>query len=158
MIDGLVQMDLASGETLARWRASDGLDDDDGGEGGGKFYVVSEPTIVPRERKAGDGGGGAGQQQQVGGSAAGAAAGAAATAAAAGAEDDAYILVIVSKVAPRERGEGDDDGCGSRRGAGSELLVFDAARIADGPVGRLPLPDDVPYGLHSTFVPWRDAL
>ena len=42
----------------------------------------------------------------------------------------------------------------------SELFVFDAASIGDGPRVRLPLPEEaqVPYGLHSVYVPWKDLV
>ena len=35
----------------------------------------------------------------------------------------------------------------------SEFVVFDAAKVADGPVSRVPLNNFIPHGLHGTFVP-----
>ena len=45
----------------------------------------------------------------------------------------------------------------------SECLVFDAARLSDGPVARLRLPELISSGTHSTWAPgnaipgWQDA-
>ncbi|MBW0272747.1 apocarotenoid-15,15'-oxygenase [Nocardia sp. MH4] len=52
-------------------------------------------------------------------------------------EDDGYLVTIVSNV--------DEDL--------SECLVFDAARVADGPVARIRLPERVSSGTHSTWAP-----
>jgi len=38
---------------------------------------------------------------------------------------------------------------------GSSLRVFDGGDLGKGPVASVPLPADVPYGLHSTYVPWE---
>jgi carotenoid cleavage dioxygenase len=45
----------------------------------------------------------------------------------------------------------------------SECLIFDAARVADGPLARLRLPERISSGTHATWaagesIPgWRDA-
>ncbi|MGE4243792.1 carotenoid oxygenase family protein [Ramlibacter sp.] len=56
-------------------------------------------------------------------------------------EDDGYLVSLVWN--PRERQ--------------SEIQVFDClgARLAEGPVARLPLPRRVPNGFHATFVSQR---
>lgn len=66
-------------------------------------------------------------------------------------ETDAYILMVWSQVVREGPGA-------EAKGGGSELLVFDAGKIGEGPVVRLPLPANVPYGLHSTYVPWADCI
>eukprot|EP00741_Cyanophora_paradoxa_P007779 tig00001208_g7526.t1 len=53
------------------------------------------------------------------------------------AEDDGYVITLAH-----------DD---SRET--SEALVYDAGRVAAGPVARVQLPNRVPYGFHGTFVP-----
>lgn len=35
----------------------------------------------------------------------------------------------------------------------TDLVVFDAQKVAEGPVSRLPLPVKVPFGLHGSFAP-----
>ena len=36
-------------------------------------------------------------------------------------------------------------------------MILDASNLSVGPVTSVPLPDgDVPYGLHSSFVPWSE--
>ncbi|GAA3038017.1 carotenoid oxygenase family protein [Actinokineospora globicatena] len=62
-------------------------------------------------------------------------------------EDEGYLVTITTDVAADR----------------SECLVFDAARVADGPVARIRLPERVSSGTHSTWAPgeslpgWRDA-
>lgn len=51
-------------------------------------------------------------------------------------EDDGYLTTFVAEEATGE----------------SELYVFDAARLADGPVARLPIPQRVPTGYHTEWV------
>lgn len=55
-------------------------------------------------------------------------------------EDDGYLLTFVA-----------EEATGS-----SELYVFDAARVADGPVCRLPIPQRVPTGYHTEWVAGAD--
>ena len=71
-----------------------------------------------------------------------------------GGEDDGYLLLVTSAVTAAAGGTG----AAKRRRVsnGSTLLVFDARTIGEGPVAELPLPADLPYGLHSCFVPWGD--
>ena len=63
------------------------------------------------------------------------------------AEDDGYLITITTDM-PRDR---------------SECLVFDAARVCDGPVARIALPERVASGTHATWAPgsaiagWSDA-
>lgn len=135
LIGGLVKLDLSTGALVGRHTLPAGQ------------WCVSEPTFVARQRdNSGQG---------------------ASTAGAAGAEDDGYVLLVVSSVAPtatpaaRSGGASQAARATATEGAarvpsGSELLVFDAANINAGPVARLPLPADLPYGLHSAFVPWSD--
>ena len=52
-------------------------------------------------------------------------------------EDDGYLITMTSDV------EHDS----------SECLVFDAARVADGPVARVQLPERVSSGTHATWAP-----
>ncbi len=54
-------------------------------------------------------------------------------------EDDGYLVTFVSNEADRS----------------SELQVFDAAALSDGPVGRVKLPVTVPPGFHSCWGPER---
>jgi carotenoid cleavage dioxygenase len=56
--------------------------------------------------------------------------------------------------------DGDDEGEGyvltyvfDATDGTSELVVLDARRVDDGPVGRVALPQRVPYGFHATWVP-----
>ena len=119
LIDGLVMLDMRTGETVDEWRSESFLEPNGRT---GKLYTVTEPTIVPKVDEEGN--------QMTG-------------------ETDAYIVMIWSGVA-RETPGSEAEGCGS------ELLVFDAGSIGEGPRVRLPLPSDVPYGLHSTYVPWGD--
>jgi len=60
------------------------------------------------------------------------------------AEEDCYVVFLTSKT------QGD-----RRVPDGSTLTVLDAADLGKGPVASVPLPADVPYGLHSAFVPWE---
>jgi carotenoid cleavage dioxygenase-like enzyme len=53
------------------------------------------------------------------------------------AEDDGYLITLVTDMT--------DDA--------SYCLVFDAARVADGPVCKLPLPERISSGTHSTWAP-----
>jgi carotenoid cleavage dioxygenase len=63
------------------------------------------------------------------------------------AEDDGYLVTLTTDM--------NDDA--------SYCLVFDAARVTDGPVCKLALPERVSSGTHSTWAPgsqlrrWRDA-
>lgn len=52
-------------------------------------------------------------------------------------EDDGYLITIVAEEATGR----------------SEITVFDAARVADGPIARLPVPQRVPTGYHTEWVP-----
>jgi carotenoid cleavage dioxygenase len=69
------------------------------------------------------------------------------TAAGGPAEDDGYLVTLTTDM--------NDDA--------SYCLVFDAARVADGPVCKLPLPERISSGTHSTWAPgsqlrrWNDA-
>lgn len=56
-------------------------------------------------------------------------------------EDDGYLVTLAWNPADRR----------------SEVLVFDArgAKLAEGPVARIPLPRRVPHGFHATFVSQR---
>jgi carotenoid cleavage dioxygenase len=53
------------------------------------------------------------------------------------AEDDGYLITLVTDMT--------DDS--------SSCQVFDAARVADGPVCTLPLPERISSGTHSTWAP-----
>ena len=55
-------------------------------------------------------------------------------------EDDGYLLTIISDM----------------NRDSSECLIFDAARLADGPVARVQLPERVSSGTHSTWAPGSD--
>lgn len=55
-------------------------------------------------------------------------------------------------------GDAEDDGClvgisVDGRKKSSDLLVFDARDIPDGPICRLPLPAFIPHALHGSYVP-----
>ncbi|TWE07889.1 carotenoid cleavage dioxygenase [Rudaeicoccus suwonensis] len=52
-------------------------------------------------------------------------------------EDDGYLVTLVSDM---------NRDC-------SECLVFDAARLADGPIARVQLPERISSGTHSTWAP-----
>jgi carotenoid cleavage dioxygenase len=52
-------------------------------------------------------------------------------------EDDGYLVTFVAEEAT----------------GASEAYVFDASRVADGPVARLPIPQRVPTGYHTEWVP-----
>ena len=56
------------------------------------------------------------------------------------AEDDGYLITLVTDI--------NDDS--------SSCLVFDAARVADGPICTLPLPERISSGTHSTWAPGSD--
>ena len=61
-------------------------------------------------------------------------------------------------MAPRVSASGEDDGylvtlTTDMNADASYCLVFDAARIADGPVCKLPLPERISSGTHSTWAP-----
>ena len=60
---------------------------------------------------------------------------------AAAAEDDGYLVTLTTDMT--------DDA--------SYCLVFDAARVADGPVCKLQLPERISSGTHSTWVTGRVA-
>ena len=94
-------------------------------------YVVSEPTFVAR------GGGGGGDDTVE-----------------ARAEDDGFVLLVVSQV--QQQPVGGRMARARRVPGGSALVVFDAAAVEAGPVAEVPLPADIPYGLHSCYVPWAD--
>ena len=53
------------------------------------------------------------------------------------AEDDGYVVTFTTDMG-RDR---------------SECLVFDAARIADGPIARVRLPERISSGTHSCWMP-----
>jgi carotenoid cleavage dioxygenase len=62
-------------------------------------------------------------------------------------------------MAPRRGGTGEDDGylvtiTTDTNADASFCLVFDAARVGDGPVCKLALPERVSSGTHST---WADG-
>jgi carotenoid cleavage dioxygenase-like enzyme len=63
------------------------------------------------------------------------------------AEDDGYVITMITDM-NRDL---------------SECLVFDARRISDGPIARIPLPERISSGTHSTWAPgesipnWRAA-
>lgn len=63
------------------------------------------------------------------------------------AEDDGYLVTLTTDM----------------NADASYCLVFDAARVADGPVCKIPLPERVSSGTHSTWAPgselrrWREA-
>jgi len=63
------------------------------------------------------------------------------------AEDDGYLVTLTTDM----------------NADASYCLVFDAARVADGPVCKLALPERISSGTHSTWAPgselrrWRDA-
>jgi carotenoid cleavage dioxygenase len=65
----------------------------------------------------------------------------------ASAEDDGYLVTLTTDM--------NEDR--------SECLIFDAARVADGPVARIRLPERVSSGTHATWAPgdsipgWREA-
>ena len=52
-------------------------------------------------------------------------------------EDDGYLVTFVAEEAT----------------GNSEAYVFDAARVGDGPAARLPIPQRVPTGYHTEWVP-----
>lgn len=59
---------------------------------------------------------------------------------------------------PRDGGDAEDDGYlvgisvdGQKKS--SDLLIFDARDIRDGPICRLPLPAFIPHALHGSYVP-----
>ncbi len=54
-------------------------------------------------------------------------------------EDDGYLVTLVTDV----------------NDWGSQCLVFDAARVEDGPLARLRVPERVPAGFHAT---WMDGV
>ena len=61
-------------------------------------------------------------------------------------------------MAPRVGSTGEDDGylvtlTTDMNADASYCLVFDAARVADGPVCKLQLPERISSGTHSTWVP-----
>ena len=56
-------------------------------------------------------------------------------------EDDGYLITLAANI---ETGE-------------SECLVIDATRVDDGPIARLPIPQRVPAGYHTWFVPAHNA-
>ena len=63
-------------------------------------------------------------------------------------------------MAPRVGSAGEDDGylvtiTTDMTADASFCLVFDAARVADGPVCELRLPERVSSGTHSTWAPGR---
>ncbi len=71
-------------------------------------------------------------------------------------------------MAPRVGSTGEDDGylvtlTTDMNADASYCLVFDAARVADGPVCKLALPERISSGTHSTWAPgselrrWRDT-
>ena len=71
-------------------------------------------------------------------------------------------------MAPRAGGAGEDDGylvtlTTDMNADASYCLVFDAARVADGPVCKLRLPERISSGTHSTWAPgselrrWRES-
>ncbi|SEH64767.1 carotenoid cleavage dioxygenase [Mycolicibacterium rutilum] len=71
-------------------------------------------------------------------------------------------------MAPRVGGTAEDDGylitlTTDMNADASYCLVFDAARVSDGPVCKLPLPERVSSGTHSTWAPgaelrrWRES-
>ena len=63
------------------------------------------------------------------------------------AEDDGYLVTLTTDM----------------NADASYCLVFDAARVADGPVCKLALPERISSGTHSTWAPgselrrWRDT-
>lgn len=59
----------------------------------------------------------------------------------AGAEDDGYLITLTSDI---------------NTGA-SACVVIDASRVEDGPIARLPIPQRVPAGYHTWFVPSQEA-
>ena len=59
-----------------------------------------------------------------------------------GQEDEGYILILASDVVADKIDS-------------SRMLVIDAADLGAGPVAQVELPERVPYGLHSEFVPWE---
>jgi len=75
---------------------------------------------------------------------------------------------VAAGAAPRLGSTGEDDGylvtiTTDMNADASYCLVFDAARMADGPVCKLALPERVSSGTHSTWADgselrrWRDA-
>lgn len=61
-------------------------------------------------------------------------------------------------MAPRVGGSGEDDGylvtlTTDMNADRSECLVFDAARLTDGPIARVRLPERISSGTHSTWAP-----
>ena len=80
-----------------------------------------------------------------------------------GAEDryafDDGVYGSETAVAPRVGGDGEDDGylvtlTTDMNDDASYCLVFDAARVADGPVCKVRLPERISSGTHST---WADG-
>ena len=69
-----------------------------------------------------------------------------------GVEDDGYVIIVVSRV-PTDG----DLKMGAVAVLGSSMLVFDARDLAGGPVSQVALPDNIPFGLHSEWIPF-DAL
>ena len=55
-------------------------------------------------------------------------------------EDDGYLITFVH----------DENAHGE---AGSELVIYNARTMSNQPVARVPMPQRVPYGFHSTWVP-----
>ena len=90
------------------------------------FEFLGESIFVPR---------GAGTQHDESGSGPGSGSGVGLGSPAA--EDDGYVLTLLF----------------NGRDMTSEFLIFDAQRVQDGPVSRLPLPTKVPFGLHGSFAP-----
>ena len=89
--------------------------------------LVSEPTFVPKDR------GSAKSAGAAGGLGAGP-----------GWEEEGYLLLLSSRVKDGRRLDGE-----------SRLLIVDAAKMEGGAVAQVRLPADLPYGLHSEFVPWE---
>ncbi len=56
------------------------------------------------------------------------------------AEDDGYLVTLTTDM----------------NADASYCLVFDAARVADGPVCNLRLPERISSGTHSTWAPGRE--
>ncbi len=59
--------------------------------------------------------------------------------------------------APRDNAKSEDDGylvsfVWNPRAGRSELQVFDAQALGDGPIARVPMPERVPNGFHATWV------
>ena len=64
-------------------------------------------------------------------------------------EDDGYLLVLVSDVSSA------DASGGVCEVEASFLLVFDASDLSRGAVAEVKMPEMIPFGLHSEWLPFE---